>query len=160
MRACWGCVRAPGTPVSWCVAGVRRAASCDCSWRCDPPRVPGLLRPCSGMAGSQCAGLQCQHRGSPRGWSWGWAWRPSRDLPGWRDRRLLIMSRSSPGQPEITGGYTVQIRHNTINSLWPSDIIGLGQHWLGQWLVAWRHQAITWTNVDLPSARSSGIHPK
>ena len=27
----------------------------------------------------------------------------------------------------------------------------MGQHWLRQWLVAWRHQAITWTNVDLSS---------
>ena len=34
----------------------------------------------------------------------------------------------------------------------------LGQHWLGQWLDAWRHQAITWTNVDVSSVRSSGIH--
>ena len=33
----------------------------------------------------------------------------------------------------------------------------LGQHWLSLWLVAWRHQAITWTNVDL-SVRSSDIH--
>ena len=31
----------------------------------------------------------------------------------------------------------------------------LGQHWLRQWLVAWRHQAITWTNVDLSSVRFS-----
>ena len=34
----------------------------------------------------------------------------------------------------------------------------LGQHWPRQWFVAWRHQAITWTNVDLSSVRSSGIH--
>ena len=34
----------------------------------------------------------------------------------------------------------------------------LGQHWLRQWLVAWLHQAITWTNVDLSSVRSSGVH--
>ena len=34
----------------------------------------------------------------------------------------------------------------------------LGQHWLRYWLVAWRHQAITWTNVDLSSIRSCGIH--
>ena len=34
----------------------------------------------------------------------------------------------------------------------------LGQHWLRQWLVAWRHQAITWTNVDFPSAMPIGIH--
>ena len=26
------------------------------------------------------------------------------------------------------------------------------------WLVAWRHQAITWTNVDLPLVRSCGVH--
>ena len=34
----------------------------------------------------------------------------------------------------------------------------LGQHWLGWWLVAWRHLAITWTNVDLFSIRSSDMH--
>ena len=35
----------------------------------------------------------------------------------------------------------------------------LGQHWLRCWLVAWWHQAITWTNVDLLTLRSYGIHP-
>ena len=34
----------------------------------------------------------------------------------------------------------------------------LGQHWLRQWLDAWRHHAITWTNVDLWSVRCCGIH--
>ena len=34
----------------------------------------------------------------------------------------------------------------------------LGQHWFRLWLVAWRHQAITWTNVDLSSLRSSDVH--
>ena len=34
----------------------------------------------------------------------------------------------------------------------------LGQHWLRYWLVAWWQQAITWTNVDLSSIRSSVIH--
>ena len=29
--------------------------------------------------------------------------------------------------------------------------IHLGQHWLRLWLVAWWHQAITWTNVDVSS---------
>ena len=33
----------------------------------------------------------------------------------------------------------------------------LGQHWLRQWLVAWWHQAITWTNVDLSSEGFCGI---
>ena len=36
--------------------------------------------------------------------------------------------------------------------------IDLGQRWLWQWIVDWRHQAITWTNVDLSSARPSDIH--
>ena len=33
----------------------------------------------------------------------------------------------------------------------------LGQHWLRQWLVAWRHQAITWTNVDLSSVSLTDV---
>ena len=37
------------------------------------------------------------------------------------------------------------------------DDIDLRKRWLRQWLVAWRHQAITWTNVDLSSVRSSDI---
>ena len=34
----------------------------------------------------------------------------------------------------------------------------LGHHWLRWWLVAWRHQAATWTNVDLSSVWSSDIY--
>ena len=33
----------------------------------------------------------------------------------------------------------------------------IGQHWLRLLLVAWRHQAITWTSVDFSSVRSSDI---
>ena len=41
----------------------------------------------------------------------------------------------------------------------PFGSIDLCQHWLRKWLVAWRHQAITWTNyVDSSAIRSSGIH--
>ena len=36
--------------------------------------------------------------------------------------------------------------------------IDLGPHWLRWWLVAWRYQAITWTNVDLSSVRFSDKH--
>ena len=42
--------------------------------------------------------------------------------------------------------------------LTPFGDINMGQNWLSKGLVAWRHQAITWTNVDLSSVRSSGIH--
>ena len=39
----------------------------------------------------------------------------------------------------------------------PNGDIELGQHWLRYWLVAWRHQAITWTKVDLSSNGFCGI---
>ena len=38
------------------------------------------------------------------------------------------------------------------------SVIRLGQHWFRQWLGAWQHQAIAWTNVDFSSVRSFGIH--
>ena len=34
----------------------------------------------------------------------------------------------------------------------------IGQQWLRQWLIAWRHQAITWNNVDWSSVQPSYIH--
>ena len=40
-----------------------------------------------------------------------------------------------------------------------SDLL-VGQRWSRQWLVAYCHQAITWTNGDLSSARSSDIHSR
>ena len=36
--------------------------------------------------------------------------------------------------------------------------IHLGQHYFRWWLVASQHQTISWTNVDLSSVRSCGIH--
>ena len=59
------------------------------------------------------------------------------------------------------------IRHDfSLRLLWlthcglvtPYGDIDLRQHWFRQWLVAWRHQAITWTNVDLSSFKAFGIH--
>ena len=40
----------------------------------------------------------------------------------------------------------------------PYGNIGLAQHWLRKWPLAWQHQAITWTSVDLSSEVSSPIH--
>ena len=42
----------------------------------------------------------------------------------------------------------------------PYDNIDLDQHWFREWLVAWQHQAITWTSVDLSSVRSSDNHTR
>ena len=40
-------------------------------------------------------------------------------------------------------------------------VIELGrQHWFRWWIAAWRHQAITWTNVDSLSKVFCGIHLK
>ena len=43
-------------------------------------------------------------------------------------------------------------------SWWLSVVGDLAQHWFRKWLVAWRHQTITSTNVDLSSMRSCSIH--
>ena len=40
----------------------------------------------------------------------------------------------------------------------PYGNIDIGQNWLIYWLVALRHQANTWTNVDWSSVKSSDIH--
>ena len=40
----------------------------------------------------------------------------------------------------------------------PYSDIDLDQHWLRKWLVAWRYQAITWTNADSPSMRFCDTH--
>ena len=48
-----------------------------------------------------------------------------------------------------------------VNSLWPNDAVWRqrpGSTLAQVTVVAWRHQAITWTNFDLPSVRSIGIH--
>ena len=36
----------------------------------------------------------------------------------------------------------------------PYDKKELVQHWVRWWLLAWQHQVIAWTNVDLSSVRS------
>ena len=40
----------------------------------------------------------------------------------------------------------------------PYGRLDLGQHWFSYWLVSCRHQAITWTNVDLSSNVFWAIH--
>ena len=39
----------------------------------------------------------------------------------------------------------------------PNGDKDLDQHWLRQWLAAWRHQAITWTNADVSSMEFCSI---
>ena len=42
----------------------------------------------------------------------------------------------------------------------PYSDIDLGHNWLRQWLAAWQHQAITWTNVDSLLVRMFSFHLK
>ena len=51
-----------------------------------------------------------------------------------------------------------QITLNHCDLVTPHGVQELDHHWSRQWLVAWRHQAITWNNVDISSVRSNGIH--
>ena len=61
---------------------------------------------------------------------------------------------TSPGPKELT--YRTWLTHCGLVT--PYGSRDLSQHWFRQWLVAWWHQAITWTNVDLSSLRSSDVH--
>ena len=47
-----------------------------------------------------------------------------------------------------------------LSELTPCGIgdIELSQYWLRQWLIAWRHKAIAWTNPDFSLVRFCGIH--
>ena len=56
--------------------------------------------------------------------------------------------------------FTIVTKPRPFGLVTPYGETELGQHWLKYWFVARRHQAITWTNVDLPSKRSSDNHQK
>ena len=67
----------------------------------------------------------------------------------WRPFCLGLNVLTHCGQPELT--------HCGLVTLYGDR--DLGQHWLRQWLVAWRrHQSINWTNVDWSSVKSRDIH--
>ena len=56
---------------------------------------------------------------------------------------------------------TVFRPQSCVNSLWPSEATWPWRSWstLIQ-VMSWRHQATAWTNVYLPSTRSSNIHSR
>ena len=61
---------------------------------------------------------------------------------------LLGLTANIVGKLSQSG---VQLTHGNID---------LSQHQLRQWLVASRHQAITWTNVDVSLLKFYGIHQR
>ena len=72
------------------------------------------------------------------------------------------------GNPPVTCGFPQRPRNAKVSCshcylthcglVTPYGDTDLGQLWLRYWLVAWWHQAITWTNVDLSSLGSSDFH--
>ena len=59
-----------------------------------------------------------------------------------------------------TSGWTAVTKLTHCGLVTPYGNKDLDQHWLREWHVAWRLQAITWTNVDLSSVRSSDNNPR
>ena len=53
---------------------------------------------------------------------------------------------------------SVGFENVNVSSLTLYGDMGLGRHMFRQCLAAWWNQGTTWTNVDLPTTRSSGIH--
>ena len=47
---------------------------------------------------------------------------------------------------------------NSLRRVTPYFDRDLSQYWLAYWPVVWRHQAITWSNIDLSSVRSPGTY--
>ena len=54
--------------------------------------------------------------------------------------------------------YSIQNFSTNCGLVMPCGDIDLGQHWFRQWLDAWRHHAITRTNIDLSLIRFCSIH--
>ena len=78
-------------------------------------------------------------------------------VPYGENYTFKIIASSSRGQwVNVMSIYTL----TQCGLVMPYGGTDLGQHWRRYWLVAWQHQAITWTNVDLSLIRSSDNHQK
>ena len=76
------------------------------------------------------------------------------DIPGrYRASQLILLCRVVS---ENRVFIAVTLTHCGLVT--PYGDIDLGQHWVRQWLVFWRHQAITWTNVYFSLVKFCSIH--
>ena len=84
--------------------------------------------------------------------------------PSWVSYGVSVMSileKKGGSNGTTLHHWSLQVEFHSTHCgiLTPYGYICRGQHWLRSWLVAWQHQAITWTDVDLSSSiRSCGIH--
>ena len=89
-----------------------------------------------------------------------WTWTSciaQEDRLVWRSRKRNIMLKGSHE-------YLLWVKKKWIDAklthcclVTPYRGKDLGRHWFRKWLVAWRHQAITWTNVEL-ALKFSDVH--
>ena len=82
---------------------------------------------------------------------------PTEGFLAWRDVTTSSSSSSSPAESSpgnrLDGHLSLPATH--CGSVMPYVNGDLGQHWLRWWLVARKHQAITWTDADLLFIRPS-----
>ena len=98
--------------------------------------------------------LSCPHQWAPRG-----DFSECNGMLLWLGQFLPKSSQQISHSLLVRASYGVSFEDLTHCGLvTPYDNRDLGQHWFRQWLVAWRHQAITWTNVDWSSVTYSDIH--
>ena len=77
--------------------------------------------------------------------------------------QLGLQQSSAPNSSPLRHKYWLLLPETnkqccSINSLLHSVTVDLGQHWLRYCLVAWQHQAITWTNIDVSLVKFCGIY--
>ena len=84
--------------------------------------------------------LTC-HQWSPLAFTWG---QFQREMLMISINKLCLKITHLKFEPDLPG--TIELTHWGL--VMPYGDIDQGQHWLRKWLVAWWHQAITWTNVD------------
>ena len=101
-------------------------------------------------------------------WTWHYCWR-LKYLPTDRNNQFQWMSRTFCDIDIViitSDGWVLCLascqQNQGMSTHWSLvttyDDIDLGQHWSRNWLVAWRQQTITWTNVVLSLIAYWGIH--
>ena len=78
------------------------------------------------------------------------------DLPG--DKSSFVFRKVDSSHSSLCSGWLLTYVLTYSGRVTPYGNIDLDQLWLRLWLVVWRHQAITWPNVDLSSASAVTIN--
>ena len=87
-----------------------------------------------------------------------WNKNNNKEFTTWPSSFLLLnyLAQKKPDRNPIAGNEDGNWIYH-VGLVTPHGYIELGQHWLRDWLVAWRHQTITWANIDFSQVRFCGI---